>query len=111
MTKDAKSLLGVDLNLVNVDDARSRIAKSCVKCWFEKNSNHLYNGSDCSGFLKAVQRDLNLRPFEGNANSIFSELDNRSDWVSLGSGSDALMNASHAAEQGSLTIGVWKTPN
>src|SRR5271170_7296284 len=110
MASEAKSFLGVDLNLINADDARSKIANSCVKCYFQENSNHLHNWSDCSGFLKAVQRDLHLRPFVGDANSIFGEIDEGSDWVNLGSGSDALMRASHAAEQGSLTVGVWKNP-
>jgi hypothetical protein len=110
MDNTAGSLLGLDLNLINAEDARTKIVKACVKCWFEKNDNHLYNMSDCSGFVKAVQRELFLEPFVGDANSIFDEVEQRSDWLVLGTGSGALADAGRAANQGFFTIGVWKNP-
>jgi hypothetical protein len=102
------TLLGIDLNLVHPADAGAKIVRACVKCWFEKNSHHLYNRSDCSGFLKAVQVELHLRPFAGDANAIYGELEQRADWQILGAGSAALTAAGLAANQGALTIGVWK---
>jgi hypothetical protein len=107
---DAANLLGLDLNLIDPKDAQSKIIRSCAKCWFEKNASGLHNWGDCSGFVKAVQKDLRLRPFEGQANDIFHELDRRSDWAVLGSGSQALAQAGAAANAGALTIGVWENP-
>jgi hypothetical protein len=107
---DRSLSLGVDLNLVNPDDASATIIRACVKCWFEKNGNHLYNRSDCSGFVKAVQSELRLRQFAGDANSIFDELETRPDWQILGLGTAALPAAGNAANHGALTIGVWKNP-
>jgi hypothetical protein len=104
------SLLGVDLNLVVPREARTKIVKACVTQWFANGPNGLSNMSDCSGFVKSVQRDLFLRPFCGNANDIFDEISQRPDWVVLGSGSTALPAAGAAADQGSLAIGVWKNP-
>jgi hypothetical protein len=101
-------LLGVNLNLAPAEAAASAIARSCVKCWFGSNPGGTHNWGDCSGFVKAVQTDLWLMPFKGKANSIYDELGERSDWVIFGSGADALAYAGHAANMGSLTIGVWK---
>lgn len=105
---NSTNFLGVDLNLIDPKDAQSKIAKSCAKCWFEKNASGLHNWGDCSGFVKAVQADLSLRPFHGLANDIFDELDTRRDWQVLGTGSQALAQAGVAANAGALTIGVWK---
>jgi hypothetical protein len=102
--------VGVDLNLVNREDARTKIVNACVKCWFETNSSGHLNMSDCSGFVKAVQAELYLRPFTGDANSIFDEVMERSDWQVLGEGSDALTAAGMAANQGAFTIGVFHNP-
>jgi hypothetical protein len=104
------NLLGLDLNLLDAKDAKSKIAKSCVKCWFEKNPRGLHNWGDCSGFVEAVQADLWLKPFQGQANDIFDQVEKRADWVVLGSGSQALSQAGIAANCGSFTIGVWKNP-
>ena len=100
-------LLGVDLSLIDANDAQTKITKSCVKCWFAKSGNGVYNWGDCSGFVKAVQGDLGLRPFHGTANDIYDELDSRGDWLILGHGSSALAQAGAAANAGMLTIGVW----
>ena len=107
---NSTNLLGVDLNLIDPKDAKSKIAKSCAKCWFEKNPSGHYNWGDCSGFVKAVQADLGLRPFLGQANEIFDEVEERTDWVVFGSGSQALSEAGLAANCGAFTIGVWQNP-
>jgi hypothetical protein len=111
MANQAASLLGVDINLINGSDAKAKIVKSCAACWFDKNANHLYNMSDCSGFVKAVQQDIHLRPFVGEANSIYREVEDRADWIVLGAGSGALVTAGQAAEAGLFTIGVWQNPS
>ena len=106
------NLLGLDLNLIDPSDAQGRILQACAKCWFEKNDTGLNNWGDCSGFVKAVQAELNLQPFEKlhRANEIFDDVETRPDWLVLGQGSHALAHAGVAARQGSLTIGVWKNP-
>jgi hypothetical protein len=104
----ATNLLGIDLNLVDPKSAQERIIAACVKKWFEKNPSGLMNSGDCSGFVKSVQRELRLVPFVGNANSIFDEVDIRSDWVVLGTGTAALPAAGTAANSRFLT--ATRTP-
>jgi hypothetical protein len=104
------SALGLDFNLITPKDARTKIVKACVKQWFKRGPNGFMNWADCSGFVKSVQSELFLRPFTGDANSIFDEVSKRQDWLVLGSGSQALSIAGAAANQGSLTIGIWKNP-
>jgi hypothetical protein len=104
------SVLGLNLNLIEPKDARTRIVKACVKQWFQKGPNGLMNWGDCSGFVRSVQSELFLRPFSGDANAIFDEVSTRPDWVVLGSGSQALSMAGAAANQGSFTIGIWRNP-
>lgn len=104
-----KSLLGLDFNLIDPKDARTKIVKACVRCWYQTNDRSLSNMSDCSGFVIAVQRDLNLRPFVGpQANDIFNEVDGRSDWIVLGLGSNGAQRAGVAANDGRLTVAIWK---
>jgi hypothetical protein len=100
--------LGVNLDLLDPSDARARIIAACVRCWFELNPARLHNYSDCSGFVKAVQKDLGLRPFSGQANDIYSEVVDRNDWIVLGQGAMGLESAGAAANAGALTIGVWE---
>lgn len=106
----ASILLGNQFRFVEAKDAQRRIIKACTKCWFEKTTPEKHGWGDCSGFVKAVQRELLLPPFQGNANSIYDEVLLRSDWVVLGDGSKALEDAGAAANDGFLTIGVWQHP-
>jgi hypothetical protein len=106
--ENSTGLLGVNTNLIDPKDARSKIVMSCARSWFGKNASGLHNWGDCSGFVKAVQVDLGLRPFRGQANDIFDEVDARSDWLVFGNGSQALAQAGAAANAGILTIGVWQ---
>ena len=105
-----KPTLGVDLELVDPKSAQEAIIHACVKKWFEKGPNGLPNAGDCSGFLKSVQRELSLRPFAGDANGIFEEVDSRPDWQVIGVGAPGAAAAGGAANQGFLTIAVWKNP-
>lgn len=102
----ATNMLGIDLDLVDPKTVQDCIIKACVKKWFETGPGGLRHYADCSGFLKSVQNALNLRPFDGDANSIFDEVDRRTDWVVLGTGSNALGAAGTAANAGFFTIGV-----
>lgn len=102
------SALGLDLNLVDPKSSQAAIIRACAKEWFEKGPNGRRNWADCSGFVKAVQKELSLRPFSGDANGIFDELERRSDWQVLGTGPSAGAAAGNAANQGFLTIAVWK---
>jgi hypothetical protein len=104
-----KSLLGLDFNLIDPKDARTKIVKSCVKCWYQSNDRGLLNMSDCSGFVISVQRDLYLRPFDGpQANDIYDEVDCRGDWIVLGLSSHGAQRAGVAANDGRLTVAIWK---
>ena len=104
------NILGTNLDLVDPKSSQEAIIKACVKTWFEKGPNGLMNSGDCNGFVKSVQKELSLRPFLGNANGIFEEVDSRSDWQVLGIGKHAAATAGNAANQGFLTIAVWKNP-
>jgi hypothetical protein len=107
----ATNILGIDLELVDPKSSQEAIVKACVKKWFEKGSHGLLNAGDCSGFVESVQRELALRPFVGDANGIFSEVETRADWEVLGVGAGAANMAGSAANQGFLTIAIWKNPN
>jgi hypothetical protein len=103
-------LLGTDTALVKPRQAQERILAACQKAWFERNKRGDPNYGDCSGFVKAVQGELHLLPFVGLANSIFHEVDQRSDWCVLGTGSIAATHAGSAANAGFFTIAVWENP-
>jgi hypothetical protein len=104
------NILGIDLDLVEPKSSQEAIIKACVKTWFETGPNGLPNAGDCSGFIKSVQKELCLLPFIGGANSIFEEVDVRADWQVLGVGPQGIGKAGSAANQGFLTIAVWKNP-
>ncbi|HTI38981.1 MAG TPA: hypothetical protein VL484_15555 [Vicinamibacterales bacterium] len=104
----ATNPLGIDLDLLDPADARARIISSCVRCWFERNPSGHRNWGDCSGFVKAVQKDLGLRPFTGQANDIYSEVVDRNDWLVLGHGAEGASKAGAAANAGALTVAVWE---
>lgn len=106
----ANNILGVDLDLVNPSSSQEAIIKACVKKWFEKGPNGLPNAGDCNGFVKSVQKELALRPFTGDANSIFNEVEGRPDWKVFGLGASAATMAGAAANQGFFTIAVWRNP-
>ena len=105
-----ETTLGVDLELVDPKSSQEAIIKACAKKWFEKGPNGLPNAGDCSGFLKSVQTELSLRPFVGDANGIFDEVDSRPDWQVLGVGAQGAATAGGAANQGFLAIAVWRNP-
>jgi len=105
------NMLGVNLDLVEPKSAQEAIIRACVKRWFEKGPNGLPNSGDCSGFLKSVQKELALRPFTGDANSIFDEVEHRPDWQVLGVGKLGAASAGGAANQGFLAIAMWKNPH
>jgi hypothetical protein len=104
------NILGIDLDLIDPKSSQEAIVKACVKKWFEKGPHGLANSGDCSGFLKSVQSELALRPFLGDANCISAEVDSRSDWEVLGIGTHAAGSAGNAANQGFLTIAIWRNP-
>jgi len=104
------NILGIDLDLVDPRTSQEAIIKACVKKWFEKGPHGLVNSGDCSGFVKSVQSELSLRPFLRDANDIFTEVDSRADWQVLGMGTHTASSAGVAANQGFLTIAIWKNP-
>jgi hypothetical protein len=69
------AFLGDDLNLINRNNAKEKVIHNRVKSWFDRNPSGLNNWEDCSGFVKAVQKELFLRPLDGDANSIFEGVD------------------------------------
>jgi hypothetical protein len=104
------SILGIDIDLIDPKTSQEAIIKACVKKWFEQGPNGLPNSGDCNGFVKSVQTELSLRPFKGGANEIFDEVESRPDWQVLGFGKDGIRAAGNAANQGFLTVAVWKNP-
>ena len=103
-------MLGIDLDLVDPKTVQDCIIKACVKKRFETGHSGLRNYADCSGFVKSVQSALNLRPFEGDANSIFDEVGSayRLGWC-LERGRVPCKQLA-PPQMHDFTIGVWKTP-
>ena len=104
------NLLGMDLDLIDPKSSQESISKACVKAWFEMGPNGRHNYGDCNGFVKSVQKELMLRPFVGDANAIYDEVETRPDWDTIGIGSSAAPVAGRVANSGLFTVAVWKNP-
>lgn len=89
--------------------AHRQILDACSKA-FKSDSNK----ANCSGFVKAVARELGIVAIgnlgAGRANDIYQELEKRP-WIPLGKGRAGAVEAAYAAREGSFVVAAWKNPS
>ena len=88
-------------------ERRSKILAACEKHWPAYKD-------DCSGFLKAVFKELGTTATLPNvaANDLYDYFkQQKSDWFYVGTGQNATSLAGACAHEGDLVVAAWKNPD